>query len=247
MTLSSDEDLIALQKIGRIVALTLQLMKDNLQPGMTTAELDEIGAKFLKEHGARSAPILAYNFPGATCISLNDEAAHGIPGERVIQPGDLVNIDVSAELDGYWADTAATIPVPPTTALQRRLCDSARRAQQRAMHAARTGRRINVIGQAAETEAQRGGFNIIRNLTSHGVGRHIHEDPTVPNFAFKQAGPHLTEGLVVTIEPFLTNGNGQILTGDDGWTLRTTDGSFSAQYEHTIVVTKNKPIIITAL
>ena len=215
MTLTSEQDLIALKKIGRIVALTLQAMKEQLQSGMTTAELDEIGAKFLKQHGARSAPILAYSFPGATCISLNDEAAHGIPGDRVIQPGDLVNIDVSAELDGYWADTAATIPVPPTSALQRRLCDSARRAQQRAMSAARGGRRINVIGQAAETEARRGGFTIIRNLTSHGVGRHIHEEPTVPNFAFNQAGLRLAKGLVVTIEPFLTNGNGQIVQGQD--------------------------------
>ena len=132
MSIDSEKDLTGLMKIGRIVAMAMRHMQEQMEPGMTTAELDAIGADFLKQHGARSAPILAYQFPGHTCISINDEAAHGIPGPRVIQEGDLVNIDVSAELDGYWADTGATTPVPPITAEQQQLCDHTKLALERA-------------------------------------------------------------------------------------------------------------------
>jgi methionyl aminopeptidase len=247
MSIESETDLIGLRRIGRIVALTLHEMLRQVQPGMTTAELDEIGEVMLREYGARPAPRLVYNFPGATCISINDEAAHGIPGERVIRAGDLVNIDVSAELEGYFADTAATVAVPPVSALQQRLCACAQRAIGRAMAEARAGRPLNRIGKAAELTARRCGFNVIRNLPGHGVGRNIHEDPTVPGFYDQRAKQRLPEGLVITVEPFLSTWADQVVADPDGWTLRTPDGSLTVQYEHTVVVTRGRPIIVTAV
>lgn len=248
MTIDSEADLAGLKRIGQIVAHTLAEMKKHVRPGITTAELDEIGREYLAKHGARSAPILAYNFPGATCISINEEAAHGIPGPRAVRPGDLVNIDVSAELDGYYADTAATVPVPPTTTLQQKLCDCTQQALSKAIASARAGLPMNVIGKTVQTHAGRCGFEVLRDLTGHGVGRGIHEEPhEVYNYFNRWDTRRLEEGLVITIEPFLTTGARRTVTQRDGWTLCTSDGSLVAQYEHTIVVRRGKPVIITAI
>ena len=247
MSIESANDITALMRIGRIVGLAIQAMRDALEPGMTTAELDAIGEKFLHDNGARSAPQLAYKFPGATCISVNDEVAHGIPGKRVIQPGDVVNIDVSAELDGYYADSGITVPVPPVTTETERLLECGRRALNAAIDAARAGSKMNAIGRAVETEAEKGGYNIIRDLAGHGVGRKIHEKPSVPNYFTHRAKDKLTEGLVITLEPFLTTGSGRIYTADDGWTLKTVDKKPFAQFEHTIIITNDKPILVTAV
>jgi methionyl aminopeptidase len=248
MSIDSDRDLEALLRVGRVVGLVLKAVQDAVRPGMTTAELDALGDRLLSEHGARSAPRLVYNFPAATCISINDEVAHGIPGDRVVQPGDLVNIDVSAEMNGYFADAGGTVPVPPITPLHQQLCDCTRAALDSALAAVTAGRPINVIGKAVELEARRCGFNIIRQLGGHGVGRALHEEPrNVPNYFTKRASERLTEGLVLTVEPFLTPGLGQISTAPDGWTLRTNSGLPAAQYEHTIVVTQGAPILVTAV
>ena len=248
MSIDNEGDLLALLRIGRIVGLTLQHMGEALQPGMTTAELDHLGALFLAQHGARSAPILTYKFPGHTCISINDEAAHGIPGDRVIQPGDLVNIDVSAELDGYFADTGGSFAVSPVTRENQRLLDTARRALNAALEVVRAGQPLNVIGKAVEKVARPAGYSILRELGGHGVGRKLHEPPhAVPHYYHPRARQRLTEGMVLTIEPFLTTGASHVKTDPDGWTLRTVDGSLSAQFEHTIVITKDKPILVTAV
>ncbi len=248
MSIDTEKDLLGLMKIGRICGLTMHHMASKIEPGIKTSELDAIGAAFLEQHGARSAPIISYKFPGATCISINEEVAHGIPGDRVINPGDLVNIDVSAELDGYFADTGATFPVPPNTPEQLRLCESTKRALDNAISAVRTGQPLHVIGKAVETEARKSGFSIIRELNGHGVGRSLHEPPrNIPNYYTTRARDRLTEGLVITIEPFLTTGKGRIVTAEDGWTLKTLDGSWTAQYEHTIIITKDRPILVTAV
>lgn len=247
MSIESEEELVALQRIGRIVARTLEEMMRHLRQGITTGELDAIGAKSLAKYGARSAPRLAYNFPGATCISVNDEAAHGIPDNRVIQAGDLVNIDVSAELDGYFADTGASVAVPPVSPLKRQLCRCTQSALARAMGVARAGQPMNVIGKAVEREAHRCGFTVIRDLSGHGVGRHIHEDPhNVLNYYAPWNNQRLKEGLVITIEPFLSLGSSTVRTDEDGWTLRTSNGNLVAQYEHTLVITSGAPIVVTA-
>ncbi|GAB4515483.1 MAG: type I methionyl aminopeptidase [Anaerolineae bacterium] len=247
MSIDNDKDLMGLMAIGRIVGLALQHMAAEVRPGMTTAELDQIGAAFLASHGARSAPILAYKFPGHTCISINDEAAHGIPGERVIQPGDLVNIDVSAELNGYWADTGASFAVPPVTKEKQRLLDATRRALDIAIENARAGNPLNAIGKAVEQYAQKQGYHIIQELGGHGVGRHIHEKPSVPHHYNRRANDILTEGLVITLEPFLTLGDRHVRTMPDGWTLKTVKGTLAAQFEHTVVITKDRPILVTAV
>jgi methionyl aminopeptidase len=246
MSIENEADLLGLQKIGRIVANCLQHMSLALEPGMTTLELDSIGAKFLEAHGARSAPQLTYNFPGATCISINEEAAHGIPGARVVQAGDLVNIDVSAELGGYFADTGGSFIVPPETKLKLQLCLATKNALKRAMSEARAGRLISVIGKAIETEARQHGFSILENLGSHGVGRALHEEPGfIPGYYDKKDRRVLKENQVITIEPFLSNGATEVVDGNDGWTLLTGKRFLSAQYEHTMVITKGAPLIMT--
>ena len=248
MSITNDKDLQSLLRIGRVVGLAVKAMADALRPGITTKELDEIGERVLKEHGARSAPQLMYNFPGATCISINDEAAHGIPGARVVKAGDLVNLDVSAELDGFYADTGSSFAVPPISADNQMLLDHTRAALEAALDAVSAGKPINVIGKAVEAEARKGNFNIIRELGGHGIGRKLHEEPrNVPNYFTKRAAQPLTEGLVLTIEPFLTRGVGRVQTMPDGWTLRVPNGKPAAQFEHTVVITEGKPVLVTAV
>jgi methionyl aminopeptidase len=246
MTIESQADVNALQRIGRIVSLILHKMLDNIEPGMTTAELDAVGERLLAVHGARSAPRLTYGFPGATCISVNEEAAHGIPGARVIRAGDLVNVDVSAELDGYFADTGGTRIVPPTTPLKTRLCHATKVALTEATKAARAGRPLNRIGAAIEQVAHRYRFRIIENLASHGVGRSLHEDPeSIPGYYDPADSRVLKEGMVITIEPFLSTKSRSVTETDDGWTLVGAPGNLSAQYEHTMIITRGEPIVVT--
>jgi methionyl aminopeptidase len=247
MIVDNPKDLAGLMKAGEVVGKTIVHMARAMEPGMTTKELDEIGAAFLKEHGAVSAPIEMYKYPAHTCISINDEAAHAIASpKRVIQPGDLVNIDVSAIVDGYIGDSGASFPVPPVTDEVQRLCDYTKRALAEAIDAVKAGERLWVIGRAAERVAKEGGYKIIRELGGHGVGRKLHEPPhSVPHYFTKRARERLKKGQVMTIEPFLNTGAGKIETLADNWTLRTIDGSLSAQYEHTIVITEGKPILTT--
>ena len=246
MSINSEKDLESLRKIGRIVARCLQLMQSKLEPGITTAELDQLGGDFLNLHGARSAPKLTYNFPGFTCISVNEEAAHGIPGPRRLKAGDLVNIDVSAELDGYFADTGGSAIIPPESKLHLQICEVAGRALKKAMNEARAGTFVNRIGHAIETEAFRHGLTVIENLGSHGVGRALHEEPQfIPGYYDKRDKRVLKENQVITIEPFISSGAHEVYDNGDGWTLVTNPGVFTAQYEHTLVITKGQPLIMT--
>ena len=245
MIANGEKDIAGLMRIGQICGLTLQHMMAHVEPGITTRELDDIGKAFLQKHNAASAPITAYNYPGWTCISINDEAAHGIPGKRVIKAGDMVNIDVSAVLEGYWGDTGASMVVPPIKAEYTRLCDHTKEALYAGIQAARANQPINGIGRAVQNVAKKGGYRIIRELGGHGVGRHIHEKPNVQNHYNPRAKMPLKEGLVITIEPFLNLGRGHIVTDRDGWTLRTPDKSISAQFEHTVIINGDNPILIT--
>jgi methionyl aminopeptidase len=246
MSIESDYDLLALRKIGKIVARCLLYMGGKLEPGMTTAELDQIGHRFLEKHGAKSAPKLTYKFPGDTCISVNEEAAHGIPGSKILNAGDLVNIDVSAELDGYFADTGGSFIIPPETSLKQQLCLTTKRALEMALREAKAGRMLNRIGKAIEKEATKSGFTVIKNLGSHGVGRALHEAPDfIPGYYDRKDKRVLKENQVITIEPFISSGAREVFDSGDGWTLRTKAGIFTAQYEHTLVITKGEPLIMT--
>lgn len=246
MTIESPHDIAGLLQIGKIVGSTLRALEQQIQPGMTTKELDDIAGRLLAAERARSAPIMTYAFPGQICISVNSEAAHGIPGPRVIRPGDIVKIDVSAERDGYFADAALTALVPPVAPRSQRLYDAARRAFDAALAAARAGEPISAIGRAAEGVARQHGASVIQDLPGHGVGRALHEPPSIPMSLARSARAPLTDGLVITIEPHVAAGQGRLRLGADGWTLSTRDGSHVAAYEHTIIVTHGQPIIITA-
>jgi methionyl aminopeptidase len=246
MTIEDEDDVAALGRIGRIVSQVLQQMLDAAKPGMTTRELDAFGAKLLEKERARSAPILMYDFPGATCISINEQAAHGVPGDRVIRAGDVLNVDVSAELEGYYADTGGTRVVSPTNALKTRLCHAARTALAEAMKRARAGQRISGIGAAIERTATKYGFKVIENLGSHGIGRSLHEEPEhIPGYYDPTDERVLEKGMVITIEPFLSTKSRIVKETSDGWTLVGAPGNLSAQYEHTMIITEGEPIVVT--
>lgn len=246
MTITQQEELDGLKAIGRIVANTMQAMARAMEPGMTTRELDDIGRALLERDGATSAPQSAYDFPGATCISVNEEIAHGIPGNRVLAEGDLVNIDVSASKNGYFADTGASFRLGQVTPALDQLCRDGQRAMQIGIAEVRPDKPLANIGNAIGQFAAKRGYTLIRNLASHGVGRALHEYPeevaTWPNRDKRR----IHAGLVLTVEPFLSRGGrwADTRTGDD-WTLYATPSAPAVQYEHTIVATPRSPIIVT--
>jgi methionyl aminopeptidase len=246
MTADSIQDIQYLKAIGRICAETLRKMIGQIRAGMTTRELDEIGRAFLEAEGARSAPQVTYNFPSATCISVSPVIAHGIPNEHVLRSGELIHIDVSTELDGYYADTGASMVVSKHERSLDKLLAATKATLTKALHAAKAGNLLNGIGRTVQQEAGKRGYNVIYNLTSHGIGRRLHEEPSeILNFYNPGDRRILNEGLVLAIEPFLTTGMGKVIQERDGWSLRTADRAVAAQFEHTIIVTKNEPIILT--
>ena len=246
MTVSSEDDLAALKAIGLIVANVLAAMGRAIEPGMTTAELDAIGRRLIEEAGARPAPELAYKFPGATCISINEEIAHGIPGPRVIAAGDLVNIDVSAEKNGYFGDTGASFAVPPVTRAVERLMRDGKRAMWEGVRQVGAGKPYAAIGNAVGAFAKKGGYTLITNLASHGVGRSLHEEPTeIATWPDASERRRMVEGAVFTIEPFLSLGAHEARDGRDKWTLLSHPRAPTVQYEHTVVATRNGPLVLT--
>jgi methionyl aminopeptidase len=246
VTIDNQEQLDALLRAGRVVAEAREAMVEAVSPGVTTGELDAVGREVFRKHGARSAPRVTYRFPGSTCISVNDEAAHGIPSlKRQLRDGDLVNLDVSAELDGFFSDTGVSVAVGTVSRVASRLLDATRLAQRDAMDAAQPGARLRDLGRAVQKRARRHGFRVISNLNGHGIGRGLHESPSVPSVDDGQRTV-LHEGLVIAVEPFLSVSADHVIDDDDGWTLRTADGSLVAQFEHSMVVTKDGPLVLTA-
>lgn len=246
MTIKGQADIDGLMAVGKIVANCLQHMIKAAKPGMTTLELDQIGEAFLSKHKALSAPRQVYGFPGTTCISVNEEMAHGIPGSRVLQPGDLVNVDVSASLNGYFADTGGSFILPPATPEKEEVCRLAKLALDEALKMVKAGERLNLIGRTIEHTAISAGHTVIRNLGGHGVGRNLHEAPEFIQGYFDPQDPRLQkEGAVITIEPFISNGaRFGYSNGADDWTAIALD-HVTAQYEHTLIITANGPIIVT--
>ena len=246
MSIETAGDWTGLQRIGRIVRLTLDALVRHARAGITTTELDEVARRVMRQYGARSAPALVYGFPGAVLISVNDEVVHGIPGPKRLQSGDVVKLDVTLEKDGYVADAARTVIVDEGTDAAKRLVACAEAAFRAGAAVAHAGTRVNEIGRAIEREVRRAGFAVVHGLTGHGVGRTIHEPPTVPNFYDPWVRDVLTEGLVLTIEPLICTGKAAAITDDDGWTVRTKDGGLAAHHEHTLVITRGTPVLLTA-
>lgn len=248
MTITTEEQLERLKAIGRICAVARDAMAAVLEPGITTRELDDIGRGVLEVHGARSAPEITYNFPGATCISVNEEVAHGIPGERVIAAGDLVNIDVSAEKDGVFADTGASYVVPPGTARLEKLCRDGKKAMWAGIRVVKAGEGLADIGRAIGKFAGMNGYTLIRNLASHGVGDSLHDEPgEIATWPDRSERRRMTDGMVITVEPFLSLG-GQMAeekSSDDPWTLVSVPAAPCVQYEHTVVATRRGAVVVT--
>jgi len=245
MTIRHQHELEGLRRAGVLVSGILAAMREQAVAGAVSRDLDAYGAELMRKAGARSAPVLTYDFPGATCISINAVAAHGIPDGTVLREGDLVNIDVSAELDGYFADTGASFVVGEPSATQRRLLEATLEARDSAIAQLRAGDRLNGIGRTVEAVAARRGFRVIRNLGSHGVGRALHEAPgTIPGHYEPRDTRRLHEGMVITVEPFLATHCNHVREADDGWSMVCPRG-MAAQFEHTVVVTRDAPIIIT--
>lgn len=248
MTITTDEQLEKLRAIGRICAVARDAMAAAMRPGMTTLELDEIGAKILAEHGALSAPIVTYDFPGTTCISVNEEIAHGIPGDRVLHEGDLVNIDVSAELNGVFADCGASYVLGKGDKRLDALCRDGKKAMWAGINVVKAGAPLADIGNAIGKLAKKGGYTLIRNLASHGVGDSLHDEPgEIPTWPDRSERRKIANGLVFTIEPFLSLG-GQMAaqkSDDDEWTLIAEPMAPCVQYEHTVVATPRGAVVVT--
>jgi methionyl aminopeptidase len=248
MSIKSEKDIIGLKRVGRIVALAIEEMKKHVVPGITTAALDKIGEEVILDNGGRPAPRLVYQFPGATCISVNENIAHGIPGNQIIENGDLVNIDVSVELNGFFADSGYTLQAGDQDPEITRLCDCGKKALEEALNMAKAGVRLNQIGRIIEKTAKNEGYTTIKDLCGHGIGRALHDGSCdVLNYYDPLDRQRLKEGMVVAIEPFVSMKARRVKQTGDGWTLTTPEGSLVAQFEHTVIITKKQPVILTTV
>lgn len=248
MTITTEEELEKLKAIGRICGEARDTMAAALRPGITTRELDDVGRRVLDGYGARSAPEITYKFPGATCISVNEEIAHGIPGDRVIRAGDLVNIDVSAELEGVFADTGASYLVPTADPRLVKLCSDGKKAMWEGIRAVRSGASLGDIGNAIGAFAKKHRYTLIENLASHGVGSSLHDEPReIPTWPDRTERRKIADGLVFTIEPFLSMGGrfAEDRGNGDMWTLISQPSAPCVQYEHTVVATPRGAVVVT--
>lgn len=246
MIIQDSKDIDGLQAIGKVVSQIREAMKQQSVEGITTKELDQIAQKMFTEFGAKSAPISEYDFPGYTCISVNEEVAHGIPGKRKLMNGDLVNIDVSGVLDGYYGDTGVSFVIGQSDELKEKLCNCAIEAFQKGISKAKAGSKKNQISKAVFSVAKQNGFKVIKNLTGHGIGKSLHESPShILNYFDPWDNELLHEGLVLAVEPFISTNASYVEEANDGWTFFTKDKSLVAQHEHTIIITKDTPIILT--
>ncbi len=248
MSITSESELSGMKEISEVVGTTLKLMREYATPGMSTKELDEYGGALLTSYGAKSAPNLTYGFPGYTCISVNKAGAHGIPSDKLLlKKGDLVNIDVSAELNGFWSDNGGSFVLGKDLNGFQPLVDVSHNTLMKAISHIRGGVKVADIGHIIETEAKKSGFRVIKNLAGHGVGRSLHEKPEdILNFRDKSNRERFRKNTTVAIETFIANRSSYALTSEDGWTLIGDRGGYITQHEHTILVTDREPVILTA-
>ncbi len=249
MSITKEAELVGMKKASEAVAQALKEMCDYARPGMTTKELDNYGAEILTAFGAKSAPYLTYGFPGYTCISINNEFCHGIPSDKkILKEGDLVNIDVSAELDGFWSDNGSSFVLGEDIHQHQKLVDASKQILHKAIYSIKGGVRISDLGHLIETEARKRGFKVIKNLTGHGIGRSLHEEPgDIANYRDKHNLARFKRNSVVAIETFISTASTYANTLNDGWTMVGNNGGFMAQHEHTIVVTEGAPIVLTEM
>jgi len=247
MSITKESELIGMKKVSEAVGTTLKLMREYAKVGMTTKELDEYGGEILKSYGAKSAPNETYDFPGYTCISVNEEAAHGIPSQiKMLKEGDLVNIDVSAELNGFWSDNGGSFVLGKDIHNYQPLVDASKDILKKAIYSIKGGVKISDVGQLIETEAKKAGFKVIKNLAGHGVGRSLHEDPeNIFNYRVRTNRERFRKNTTVAIETFIATKSTVAVELNDGWTLVGNKGGYVTQHEQTILITDKEPVILT--
>lgn len=248
MSVDTPEQLECLERVGRVVAETVAAVRGAAVPGVSTKELDAVAQGVFDRYGARSGPVLTYRYPGAICLSVDSEIVHGVPGSRRLRAGQLLTIDVAAELDGFHADSATTVAVGPVPGSARRLMAAGRAALRAGIQAAQPGATLRDVGAAVERVTEARGFHVARELTGHGIGRRMHEPPTVFNWPapYPEATRKLTEGLVFTIEPMIVARPPRLVTEPDGWTIRDVGGTLSTHEEHTVMVRRRGALVLTA-
>lgn len=248
--IKSKKEIDFIRESCRIVAETLQLLKTNVKIGITTLELDKIAEDYIRSNNA--APAFkgysqggAPGFPGSICSSVDDEVVHGIPGSRILKTGEIISIDIGVLKNGYYGDAALTVAVGEVAADKKKLLEVTERSLHLGIEQAYAGNRVHDISNAVQTYVEANGFSIVRDLCGHGVGRFLHEDPSIPNFGKKGTGPKLKNGMTLAIEPMVNAGKYEVITANDGWTIKTADGSTSAHFEHSILINNNEPEILT--
>lgn len=245
--LKTIEEIAKMKKAGQLLARCHQELSQLIQPGLTTKEIDEWVESFLKEHGAIPEQKGYMGYPFATCTSVNDVICHGMPNDYSLQKGDIITVDLVVNLDGWLADSAWSYPIGPISQTAQDLLQTTKECLDVGIEQAKVGNRVGAIGHAIQKLAESKGYSVVRQFVGHGIGQKIHEEPPIPHFGPPHRGPILREGMVITIEPMINTGTYEVLLDEDGWTARTADGSLSAQYEHTIAITKNGPLLLTQL
>ncbi|HKU58050.1 MAG TPA: type I methionyl aminopeptidase [Gaiellaceae bacterium] len=241
----SPQEIETMARAGKVVADTLALMEEHIQPGITTGELDAIAEEFIRSHGGEPTFKGYRGYPASICSSPNDMVVHGIPGKVKLDNGDILSVDVGVTLDGFVADSAWTFPVGAIAPEAQRLLEVCEASLEAGIDQARIGNSIGDISEAVQTVVEGAGFGVIRSLVGHGVGRAMHEDPQVPNFVSSSKGPELREGMTIAIEPMITAGRPDVYIHDDEWSISTVDRSLAAHFEHTVAVTAEGPRILT--
>ena len=246
MSINSEDELQGMQRAAEVVKDALAAMQEAIEPGTTTNELNKICGQVFARHGAVSAPLIIYGAPVNAFISVNDVVVHGLPNEQRLKTNDVVKIDVTPIMNGFIADAARTVVVPPASKAAKRLVECAEAAFWAAMRVTQAGKPLNGIGRVVEREVKKRGFSVIHGLAGHGVGRAIHEEPEVLNFYHPKFRQPLTDNLVLAVEPMVSAGRKYVTQDEDGWSIATQDGSITAHYENTVVVQKGKPLVLTA-
>ncbi len=242
----SASEIEKMRRSGHIVRQVLEATKEAVAPGRSTMDLERVAERKIRDLGAKPAFKGYYDYPCVLCTSINNEIVHGIPSEqRVLKPGDIVSIDCGVVLDGYYGDSAITVPVGELTPELQKLLDVTRQSLEHGIEAARVGNTVGDVGAAVQQVVEKNGFSVVREFVGHGIGTKLHEDPQVPNFGRPGYGPKLRDGMVLAIEPMVNMGRPETRVLDDKWTAVTQDGSYSAHFEHCIAVTKNGPVILT--
>jgi len=244
--LKTEREIEIVKRNGQILAKTLNLLEKKTRPGMKTKELDQLAEDFIKKQGAHPAFKGYRGFPASICVSINEEVVHGIPGERVIESGQIVSLDVGIFKDGYYADAAETYPVGEVSEEAQRLIRVTRQALEHAIGSLKAGRHLSDVSFAIQSFVEENGFSVVRDLVGHGIGKKMHEEPQIPNFGLPGQGVVLKKGMVLAIEPMVNVGTYEISTREDQWTIVTSDGSLSAHFEHTVAVTDNGAEVLTS-